>query len=149
MQFLDQNLLICANELMEMPLVLWLCLAILNIASFSHCCHCCWNVLPTTSLCSHPLFGLYKCSARVNECQWVHFLPHEEIQRYTFASYVLPCRMPFCQTASLLPSVTQQQNLKEYLWEDSTSTAMQPTSISDIESQHNKIWGITFGAGLV
>jgi len=47
--------------------------------------------------------------------------------------------MPFCQTASLLPSVTQQQNLKEYLWEDSTSTAMQPTSISDIESQHNKI----------
>ena len=27
----------------------------------------------TASLCSHPLLGLQKCSASVNECQWVQF----------------------------------------------------------------------------
>ena len=37
------------------------------------CCHC-WNTPPTTSLCSHPLFGLHKSSASVNKCQWVPFI---------------------------------------------------------------------------
>ena len=31
-------------------------------------CHC-WTLPPTTSLCSHPLFGLSICSATVSECQ--------------------------------------------------------------------------------
>ena len=51
---------------------------------------------------------LHKYSASVNECQWVPFLPYRESQLLTFASYALPCHMPFCQTAPLLPSVTQQ-----------------------------------------
>jgi len=31
-------------------------------------------------LCSHPLFGLQKCSASISECQWITFFPHEGIQ---------------------------------------------------------------------
>ncbi len=38
------------------------------------------------------------------ECHWVH----GGIQFHTFASYALLCQTPLCQTASLLPSVTQQ-----------------------------------------
>jgi len=57
--------------------------------------------------------------------------------------------MPFCQTAPLLPSVTRQQNVKEYWWEGSSPTAMPPTSASDAMGQHNKTGGITFGASLV
>jgi len=53
--------------------------------------------------------------------------------------------MPFCQTAPLLPSVAQQQNVMEYCWEGSASTAISPTSASDVVGQHNKIRGDTFG----
>jgi len=51
-----------------------------------------------------------------------------------------------CQNASLLPSVTQQQNAMEYWWEGSTCTTMPPTSTSDVVHQQNKIGGIYFGA---
>jgi len=54
--------------------------------------------------------------------------------------------MLFCQTAPLLPSVTQQQNAMEYWWEDSTSIAIPPTSTSDVVVQHNKTGDITFRA---
>jgi len=54
--------------------------------------------------------------------------------------------MTFCQTAPLLPSIPQQQNVTGYWWEGSIFTAVPPTSASDIMSQHNKIGGITFGA---
>ena len=57
--------------------------------------------------------------------------------------------MPFCQTARLLPSVTQQQNVKEYWWEGSFYTVIPPTSASDIVGQDHKIGGITFGTALV
>jgi len=36
---------------------------------------------------------------------------------------MLPCQMPFCQTAPLLPFVTWQQNVMEYCQEGSASTA--------------------------
>ena len=40
----------------------------------THCCCChCWNTPPTTSLWSHPLFGVHKCSSRIDECQGVQF----------------------------------------------------------------------------
>jgi len=48
-----------------------------------------------------------------------------------FASYVLSCQMLFCQTAPLLPSLTQQQNVMEHWWKGLTSTAIPPTSVSD------------------
>jgi len=44
----------------------------------------------------------------------------------------LPCQMPLCQTAPLLPSVTQQQIVMEYWIEGSISTVIPPTSTSDI-----------------
>jgi len=56
--------------------------------------------------------------------------------------------MSFCQTASLLPSVTQQQNVRGYWWGGSTSVP--PPSASDVVDQpNNKIGGITFGVDLV
>jgi hypothetical protein len=64
-------------------------------------------------------------------------------QLHTFATYALSCQTPFCQTAPLLSSVAQQQNLMEYCWEGSTSTA------SDIMGQHNKIGGINFRVTLI
>ena len=36
-------------------------------------CHRYSNIPPTTSLCSHPLSGLHKCSAIIDECQEVPF----------------------------------------------------------------------------
>ena len=82
-----------------------------------------WNAPPTTSLCSHPLVGLHECSANVDECQ---FFPHWGIQFHILDSYTLPCQMSFCQTTPLLPSVSHQQNVMEYWWEGSTSTAVPP-----------------------
>ena len=88
-------------------------------------CHChCWNASPTTSLWSHPLFGLQKHSASISECQWVQLFLHGEIQFYPFDSSAVACQKPVFQTAPLLPSVTQQQNVIEYWWEGSTSTAI-------------------------
>jgi len=43
-----------------------------------------------------------------------NFFPQTEIQFRTFASYMLPCQMPFCHSAPLLTSVTWQQNVIEY-----------------------------------
>ena len=56
---------------------------------------------------------------------------HGRIQWHIFASYALPCQMPFCQTAPLQPSVTQHQHAMKYWWEGSTSTTIPPTSSSD------------------
>jgi len=59
------------------------------------------------------------------------------------------CQTPFCQTALLLPSVTQQQHVTEYWWEGSISTAIPPTSTSDVMGQHHKIGGIAFKAPVI
>ena len=111
-------------------------------------CHCrqCWNAPPTPD-CSHPLFGLHKCSASIDGCvSRCHFFPHGGIQWHTFTSYVLPRQMPFGQTAPLLLLVTWQQHVTKYRQEASTSTAIPPTSTPDLMGQHNKTGGITFGA---
>jgi len=68
------------------------------------------------------------------------------IRFHPFASYTLPHQMPFCQIAPLLPSVAQQQDVMEYWWGGSASTATLPLSASDVMDQQNKIGGITFGA---
>jgi len=67
----------------------------------------------------------------------VHF-PRGGTRFHSFASYALPCQTPFSQTAPLLPSVTWQQHVTGYWWEGSTSTAIPPTSTSDVMSQHHK-----------
>ena len=99
--------------------------------------------------CWNPLFGLHKCSVSISECQWMQFFPRGGIQCHIFASSALPCQTPYCQSAPLLPSVTWQQNGVEYWWECSASTAISPSSTADVMGQHNKIWGITFRAGLI
>jgi hypothetical protein len=43
-----------------------------------------------------------------------NFFPHGEIQIHIFASNAIPYQTPFCQIASLTPSVALQQNLTEY-----------------------------------
>ena len=52
-------------------------------------------------------------------------------------------------TAPLLPSVTQQQNVMEYSWEGSASTAVPPRSAFDVMGQRDKIEGITFREAFV
>ena len=46
-------------------------------------------------------------------------------------------------------SVAWQQNVREYCWESLTSTAIPPTSASEVTGQGNKIKVITFGAAPV
>ena len=103
---------------------------------------------PSTLLRSHPLFS-YKCSPSVDECQWVPFFPHGGIQWYTFALSRLLCQLLSWQSVPLLLSVTQQQNVMEYWWEGSASTAIPPSYTSDAVGQHYKIWGITSGITLI
>jgi len=79
----------------------------------------------------------------------MQFFSHGGIRLHIFASYTLPHQMSFCQTAPLLPSVTQQQNLTEYWQEGSTSIALPQTSDPDITGQNTKTGGIIFGAALV
>jgi len=86
---------------------------------------------------------------RKQECQLVLFLLQGGIQFYPFASLILPCQIPLCQSAPLLPSVTQQQHGMGCWWEGSTSAAIPPTAASDIMGWHNKTGGITFGAALI
>jgi len=56
--------------------------------------------------------------------------------------------MPFCQTAPLLSSASQCQNIIEH-WEGSIPTAIQPVSASVALGQHHELGGITFGAALI
>ena len=65
------------------------------------------------------------------------------------SSSTLLCQMLFSQTALLLPNVTWQQSVLEYWWEGSTSTAVPPTSASDVKGRYNKVGGTAFGEGLV
>ena len=74
----------------------------------------------------------------------MQFFLHAGMQFHPFASYALSCQMPFCQTAPVLPSVTQQQNVMECWWKGSVSITMPPTSTSDVMGQHDEIEGITF-----
>jgi len=109
------------------------------------CCHHCWTHHPLPH-CAH-----IHCLVSINiqQVSTGAIFSTWRIQWHTFALYALPCLTLFCQTAPLLPSVTQQQNVVEYWWEGSTSTAITPASASDIVGRHNKIGGLTFEAGPV
>ena len=54
--------------------------------------------------------------------------------------------MPFCQTAPVLSSVVWPQCVLKSWWKGSASTAIPPTSTSDVVDQHHKMGGIIFGA---
>ena len=113
-------------------------------AELTHC-HCChhWNAPPTTSLCSHPLFSsVQQVLMNVSGC---HVFCVEELS----ASHALPYQMPFCQTAPLLPTVIQQQQVMRYWWEGSASTAIPLTSASDAVGQQDNIGSVTSNAVLL
>ena len=59
----------------------------------------------------------------------IYFL-HGGIQWHTFASSTLPCQMPFCQTAPLLPSVIWQQHAMGYWWEGSSPIVLPLTYVT-------------------
>ena len=99
-----------------------------------------------TSLWSHPLFGLRKHSACVSDCQYVLFFCIDEFNDIPLLPLRFCYQVLFYQTAPLLPSVIWQQNVMEYWWKGSASTAIPPISTSDVMGQHHKIGGIIFGA---
>jgi hypothetical protein len=124
-----------------------LCEAARNLVScLSHQCHHCWNAPRTSSLCSHPLFGLRKLSASVGECQWGQFFfPHGGIQWHASASYALPMSdaiLPEYSSAALCRTATELTN---YWRECSTSTIIPPASTSNVAEQRSEIGGIIFG----
>ena len=120
-----------------------------NMACISHHYPRCWNT-PPTAHCAHihcsVSISVQQASMNVSGCHSV--FPHGGTQWHTFASFTFPCQTPFCQTASLLPSVTWQQNVMGYWWEGSSSTAIPPMSTSDAAVQRRKIGGTAFWAAL-
>jgi len=92
-------------------------------------------LLKCTTLCLTVLTSTAWSPSVFSERPWMSlhaiFL-HGGIQWHTFVPYALPCQMPFCQASPLLPSVTWQQNAMGYWWEGSASTAIPPTSTSDV-----------------
>jgi len=107
-----------------------ICMAIWYVACLSCCCCHSWIAPPTTSLltCLGSIY-IQQASMNVNGC---HFFCIRGFQWHTSASSALPCQMPFCQTAPLLPSVTWQQTVMGYWWEGPTSTDIPPMSASGI-----------------
>ena len=78
------------------------------ICAFSRACVLCLQksapveiptAAATTAETHHPLFGLQKHSAKVNNCQCMQFFLHGGIQFHTFTSHTLPCQTPLCHTA--------------------------------------------------
>ena len=116
-----------------------------------------WSTVPVAPaemhqrppLCAHIHYLVSMWSATVDECHWLPFFPHRGNQWHTFASYVLPFQMPFCQTTTLLPSVAWQQYITKYWREGSTSTTIPLTSTSEFMGQHNNVGGITFRTTIV
>ena len=84
---------------------------------------------PTTSLCSHALFGLHNLSASADQCQWVTFfsLWRNSVPPLCFISPSVSdaiYRVPLCCHLSW------QQSITGYRWEGCSSTAIPPTSAS-------------------
>ena len=97
------------------------------------CCHLRWKTLSIFIALTCTVWPP-QCSASVNGC---NFFPQEGIQWCTFASLALACQTPFCHSAPLLQSVTWQQD-------GSSTSTVEPTSTSDIESWCNKTGDVIF-----
>ena len=74
----------------------------------------------TAETTTHPLTALTSTvwfPKTFSKSQWKSIgaiISHGGIQWHTFASYALPCQVPFHHAASPLPSVAQQQHAMEY-----------------------------------
>jgi len=105
-------------------------------AEETHYCSChCWNAAPTTSLCSHPLPGLHKHSASTDECLWVPFFStwRNSVKHLCIMHTSMPnAIMTDCHSPAICHMA---KTLNKYWWEGSTSTAVPPTSASDVKGQ--------------
>jgi len=70
----------------------------------------------------------------------------EEFSDIPFLHPHFPCQIPLCQ---ILPFTAQHQNVMEYWQDGSVSTAIPPTSASDVIGWQNKIGGINFSVALI
>ena len=103
------------------------------------------SVLKGTTHCLTVLTSTVWSPSVFNKCQWVPFFLNGGIQWHTFASWAPPCQMPLCQTAPLLPSVTQQQNVTGILVGRFGLCCLFHQHLPlDVMGQQNKIGGITF-----
>ena len=100
-----------------------------------HCAHIDWLVS----------INIQQISVNITRC---HFFHVEEFGSTPLLHTRFHVRHHFVRLPSAA-SVTQQQNVTAYWWETSTSTAISPTSTSDVTGQHNKIGDIAFRAALV
>jgi len=119
------------------------------------CMLCSWTSTPEVTCCQphHPhcltvLTSTVWSPSVFNKCQWVPFFLNGGIQWRTFSSWALPCQMPLCQTAPLLPSVTWQQHVMGYWQEASTSSAIWSAYASGVVGEH-KLRGIAFEAAFI
>ena len=115
------------------------------MACLSWHCHHCWNAPPTTSLCSHPLFGLHKGSASVNECQWVSFFSawrNSLIYLCFIHTSVSDTTLSDCPSAAVCSTATECNGILVRRF------SLYFHSTSDIMGQH-KIGSITFWSFLI
>ena len=117
------------------------CMTIQNMARLP--CHITTaETPPNFSLFSHPLFSLCKCSASIDEFQWVPFFPCGGIQWHTFVSSA-DAILSECPSAAICCSATKRNGVLEGRF-----------NLYCPISQHvpvmlwtNIMGGITFGAG--
>jgi len=136
------NLSFHMDELMKMFFTVWYDSCVWpgpnhqNMICLSHCCCHCRNTAPTVSLYSHPLFGVKKCSASVDESQQKYFFfCMEEINSTLLLQmYVhIRCRLirlplcchlshrvlvgrfnPYCHTSNICPLTLWATNRRYY-----------------------------------
>jgi len=90
--------------------------------------------------------NIQQASMNVSGC---HFFCIEELSDTPLLPAHSPVRHHSVRVPLLLSSITWQQNVMEYWWEGSASTAIPPISASDLVTKHKNIGGITFRAACV
>ena len=109
------------------------------------CCWLCWNVSPATLLCWLLPFGLISVqqasimSIVAIVCVWRNSVAH----LCFICTSMLDAILSGCPSAAICHRAIKCNGI---LVKGSTSTAIAPTSISDVMGQHHKTGGITFRA---
>ena len=110
------------------------------------CCHC-WNTPPTTSLCSHPLFGL---PSVFNKCKWMSvsaittdFL-HAETRFYFICTSTLGAVLSDCPSAAICHICHTATKWNRILAGRFNLYCSTTDIASDVMGQLNEIGGITF-----
>ena len=78
-----------------------------------------------------------------SKCQWMPFFPQWATHLCCMHTSMSDAILSDCLSAAI--SHITMLNIREYWCEGATSTAIPPTSTSNVVSQHNKIGRIAFG----